>query len=173
MGTIKIGLHQDKTPRTVKNFLSYVRIGHYDGTVFHRVIPGFMAQGGGFLPDMTERAETLMPPVVNEARLSAGAGLRNSRGTVAMARTNEPNSAQAQFFINVKDNHRLDFGIGGAGYTVFGEVLEGMDVVDKIMAVPTTTKGMHQNVPRTPILITRARELPAAKAATPAASPKP
>ncbi|MCL4817809.1 MAG: peptidyl-prolyl cis-trans isomerase [Vicinamibacteria bacterium] len=168
MGNVKIGLHQDKTPRTVKNFLNYVRMGHFDGTVFHRVIPGFMVQGGGFLPDMTERKETLMPPVVNEARLGASAGLRNSRGTVAMARTNDPNSAQSQFFVNVKDNHRLDFGIGGAGYAVFGEVLEGMDVVDRIVAVPTGTKGMHQNVPLKPVLINRARELPAPK---PAAKP--
>lgn len=109
-----------------------------------------------------------MPPVVNEARLGASAGLRNSRGTVAMARTNDPNSAQSQFFVNVKDNHRLDFGIGGAGYAVFGEVLEGMDVVDRIVAVPTGTKGMHQNVPLKPVLINRARELPAPK---PAAKP--
>jgi cyclophilin family peptidyl-prolyl cis-trans isomerase len=168
MGNVKIGLHQDKTPRTVKNFLNYVRMGHFDGTAFHRVIPGFMVQGGGFLPDMTERKETLMPPVVNEARLGAAAGLRNSRGTVAMARTNDPNSAQSQFFVNVNDNHRLDFGIGGAGYAVFGEVLEGMDVVDRIVAVPTGTKGMHRNVPIKPVLINRARELPAPK---PAAKP--
>jgi cyclophilin family peptidyl-prolyl cis-trans isomerase len=161
MGAIRIGLHADKAPRTVKNFLAYVRMGHYDGTVFHRVIPGFMAQAGGFQNDMSERKETLLPPVVNEARLGAAAGLRNSRGTVAMARTSEPNSAQAQFFINVKDNHRLDFGVGGAGYAVFGEVLAGMEVVDAIVAVPTGVKGMHENVPLKPIVIQRARELPA------------
>jgi peptidyl-prolyl cis-trans isomerase A (cyclophilin A) len=153
MGKIKIGLHKDKAPLTVDNFIKYVRSGHYDGTIFHRVMPGFMIQGGGMDPSLEERPTR--PPVRSEARN----GLRNSRGTVAMARTNDPNSATAQFFINVKDNHSLDFGIRGAGYTVFGEVLEGMDVVDKIVAVPTTSKGPHDDVPITPVLIKTAREV--------------
>ncbi len=151
-GRIKIGLHQDKAPLTVANFLTYVKAGHYDGTIFHRVIPKFMVQGGGFEPDMTERPTR--PPVRNEAKN----GLSNRRGTVAMARTNDPNSETAQFFINVGDNLRLDYGIQGAGYCVFGEVLEGMDVVDRIVAVPTTTKGVNKDVPETPILIKRARQ---------------
>ena len=166
MGRIRIGLHKDKAPVSVDNFVKYVRSGHYDGTIFHRVIPGFMVQGGGMGPDMEERPTR--PPIRNEARN----GLRNSRGTVAMARTNDPNSASAQFFINVKDNHRLDFGIGGAGYAVFGEVLEGMDVVDKIVAVPTTDKGQQSNVPVTPVVIKTAREAKPAAAGT-AASPRP
>jgi len=166
LGRIRIGLHKDKAPISVDNFLKYVRSGHYDGTIFHRVIPGFMVQGGGMEPNMEERPTR--PPIRNEARN----GLRNSRGTLAMARTNDPNSATAQFFISVKDNHRLDFGIGGAGYAVFGEVLEGMDVVDRIVAVPTTDKGQHSNVPVTPVLIKTAREARPA-AARPAGSPKP
>jgi peptidyl-prolyl cis-trans isomerase A (cyclophilin A) len=178
LGRIKVGLHKDKAPLSVDNFIKYVRAGHYDGTIFHRVIPGFMVQGGGYDPDMTERPTR--PPIRNEARN----GLRNSRGTLAMARTNDPNSATAQFFINVKDNHRLDFGIGGAGYAVFAEVLEGMDVVDRIVAVPAGPKGDHQNVPVTPVVIKSAREAAAAskpdasepaspKAAAPKASPSP
>jgi cyclophilin family peptidyl-prolyl cis-trans isomerase len=128
-----------------------------------------MVQGGGFEEDMSERPTR--PPIVNEAKN----GLSNRRGTLAMARTNDPNSASAQFFINVKDNHSLDFGVRGAGYAVFGEVLEGMDVVDKIVATPTTRKGQYSDVPRVPIFITRAREAKAAAPAKPAApvSPKP
>jgi peptidyl-prolyl cis-trans isomerase A (cyclophilin A) len=151
MGKIRIGLHQDKAPISTANFLQYVKAKHYDGTIFHRVIPTFMIQGGGMTPDMTEK--TGRPPIKNEARN----GLRNSRGTVAMARTNDPNSATAQFFINVKENHMLDFGISGAGYAVFGEVLEGMDVVDKIKVVQTTSKGPHDDVPITPVIIKTAR----------------
>jgi cyclophilin family peptidyl-prolyl cis-trans isomerase len=166
LGRVKLGLYADKAPVTVKNFITYVRAGHYDGTIFHRVIPGFMAQCGGFEDDMTERPTR--PPIVNEAKN----GLSNRRGTIAMARTNDPNSASAQFFVNVKDNHSLDFGIRGAGYAVFGEVLEGMDVVDKIVAVPTTRKGQYSDVPRVPIFITRAREVKAASVAKPA-TPKP
>ena len=135
LGTIAIALNREKAPISVDNFLKYVKAGHYDGTVFHRVMPGFMIQGGGFTPELEERPTR--PPIKNEARN----GLRNSRGTVAMARTNDPNSATSQFFINVRDNHRLDFGIGGAGYAVFGEVVEGMDVVDRIAPIPTTTRG--------------------------------
>src|SRR3990172_13367459 len=135
------------------NFLKYVRAGHYDGTIFHRVIPGFMVQGGGYTPDMTENPTR--PPIRNEARN----GRRNSRGTVAMARTSAPDSANSQFFINVKDNHALDYGIRGAGYAVFGEVLEGMEVVDRIVAVPTTSRGGHQDVPTTPVVIRTPRHL--------------
>ena len=118
--------YDDKSPVSTENFLKYVRKGHYNGTLFHRVMPNFMIQGGGMTPDMNEKPTDA--PIRNEARN----GLRNSRGTVAMARTNDPNSATAQFFVNLKDNAFLDFGIKGAGYAVFGEVLDGMDVVDKI-----------------------------------------
>ena len=172
MGNIRIALDEQKAPITVKNFLTYTRAGHYDGTIFHRVIPRFMVQGGGMDAAMKEKATR--PPIKNEAANK----LRNDRGTVAMARTAEPNSATAQFFINVKDNHRLDFGIGGAGYAVFGAVVEGMDVVDKIVSVQTTSKSGYENVPVTAVLIKTAREVkgtaarPAApKAETPKAAP--
>ena len=155
LGEIKIALRPDKAPLTVDNFLKYVKAGHYTNTVFHRVIPGFMIQGGGMDAKLNEKPTR--PPVRNEAK----SGLRNSRGTVAMARTNDPHSATAQFFVNVKDNHSLDFGIRGAGYTVFGAVIEGMDVVDRIVAVPTHTSGGHQNVPDTPVLIKSARVISA------------
>jgi peptidyl-prolyl cis-trans isomerase A (cyclophilin A) len=151
MGNIKVALKQDKAPLSVANFLEYVKAGHYNGTVFHRVIPGFMVQGGGMDASMTER------PTRKPIRNEASNGLRNSRGTLAMARTNDPDSATAQFFINVRDNHRLDHGIGGAGYAVFGEVTEGMDVVDKIVATPTTRKGRHDDVPVTAVVIKAAR----------------
>jgi peptidyl-prolyl cis-trans isomerase A (cyclophilin A) len=153
LGTIVIALNREKAPISVDNFLQYVRAGHYDGTVFHRVMPGFMIQGGGYTPELEERPTR--PPIKNEARN----GLRNARGTIAMARTNDPNSASSQFFINVKDNHRLDFGIGGAGYAVFGEVVEGMDVADRISVTPTMVRGPHQNAPQTSVVIRRAREL--------------
>ena len=167
-GRIKIGLHKDKAPLSVDNFIKYVRAGHYDGTIFHRVIPKFMIQGGGYEPEMGEERPT-RPPIKNEAKN----GLSNRRGTVAMARTSDPNSATAQFFISVGDNLRLDYGISGAGYCVFAEVIEGMDVVDRIAAVSTTTKGVNQDVPETPVLIKRVREYvprvaPVAKPATPA-----
>jgi cyclophilin family peptidyl-prolyl cis-trans isomerase len=151
MGTIKIGLFKTKAPLSTDNFLRYVREGFYDGTIFHRVIPGFMIQGGGFTPDMKEKA--VHAPVKNEAKNM----LRNSRGTVSLARTNDPNSASSQFFINLKSNHTLDFGIMGAGYTVFGAVLEGMDVVDGIAGVSTGARGPHENVPNTPVVIKKAR----------------
>lgn len=175
MGRITLVLNQEKAPRSVANFLRYVRSGHYDGTIFHRVMPGFMIQGGGLDPTLEERPTGA--PVRNEARN----GLRNSRGSLAMARLNAPDSATAQFYINVKDNHSLDFGISGAGYAVFGEVLEGMDVVDKIAAVPTQSKGPHRNVPVTPVLIRKARVLtanaepkaPAPRAPSPAPAPTP
>jgi cyclophilin family peptidyl-prolyl cis-trans isomerase len=166
LGKIVIALNKEKAPISVDNFLKYVRAGHYDGTIFHRVIPGFMVQGGGFEPDMSQRVMTLRSPIKNEARN----GLRNLRGTIAMARTNDPDSATAQFFISVKDNASLDFGIAGAGYAVFGEVLEGMDVVDRIVRVPTTSKGQFQNVPQAPILIKSAREVAGRPAPAP---PKP
>jgi peptidyl-prolyl cis-trans isomerase A (cyclophilin A) len=151
LGEIRIALRPDKAPISVNNFLQYVKAGHYNGTIFHRVIPGFMVQGGGM--DVKMQEKPTRPPIRNEAKN----GLRNSRGTVAMARTSDPNSATAQFFINVKDNASLDFGIRGAGYAVFGEVIEGMDVVDRIVAVPTGTRGDHQDVPQTPVVIKSAR----------------
>lgn len=151
LGDITIELKQDKAPITVDNFLKYVNAKHYDGTIFHRVIPEFMIQGGGMDKDMTEKPSR--SPIRNEAKN----GLRNLRGTVAMARTAAPDSAKAQFFINVKNNAPLDYGIGGAGYAVFGEVTSGMDVVDRIVAVRTGNKGGHQNVPIEPVLIKSAR----------------
>ena len=167
LGTITIALNPEKAPISVRNFLAYLRAGHYDGTIFHRVIPGFMVQGGGFTIELEEKPTR--PPIRNEAKN----GLRNSRGTVAMARTGDPDSATSQFYVNVRDNHRLDFGIGGAGYAVFGEVVEGMDVVDKIAMVPTTTRGPHQNVPQVHVVIRKAREVKAPlPAAAPAAVPK-
>jgi peptidyl-prolyl cis-trans isomerase A (cyclophilin A) len=170
LGTIEVALDLAKAPISVENFLRYVREGHYDGTTFHRVMPGFMIQGGGFTPTMVQKPTRA--PIQNEAKN----GLRNSRGTVAMARTQDPNSATAQFFINVRDNHRLDYGIEGAGYAVFGRVVEGMDVVDKIVALPTTSRGPYDNVPELSVVIKRARELkapaPAAtKSEAPAAKP--
>jgi cyclophilin family peptidyl-prolyl cis-trans isomerase len=152
LGPIKVALDRDKAPVSVDNFLQYVRSGHYDGTVFHRVIPNFMIQGGGMKPDMSEK--TTRPPIPLEARN----GLLNERGTIAMARTMDPNSATAQFFINVKDNQFLNAETArdGNGYAVFGKVISGMDVVDKIVAVPTGNKGEHQNVPTVPVIIKKA-----------------
>src|SRR5205085_557230 len=141
MGPIKIELFDDDAPITAKNFLKYVDDKHYDGTVFHRVISDFMIQGGGFAPGMKEKAT--FPPIVNEA----GNGLSNKRGTIAMARTNKPDSATAQFFINVKDNAGLDRSSGSAGYAVFGQVIDGMDVVDAIRRVETGVKSGHKDVP--------------------------
>jgi peptidyl-prolyl cis-trans isomerase A (cyclophilin A) len=161
-GTVTIVLDPEKAPITVRNFLKYVRSGHYEGTVFHRVIPGFMVQAGGFTPELEEKPN--QGPIKSEARN----GLRNSRGTLAMARTNNPDSADSQFFINLRDNHRLDYGIGGAGYTVFGRVIEGMDVVDRIAMVPTASRGTHENVPQMAVVIKKAREVnPAAPDAAP------
>jgi peptidyl-prolyl cis-trans isomerase B (cyclophilin B) len=150
LGDIKIELWADKAPETVKNFLSYVDDKHYDGTIFHRVIANFMIQGGGMTPDMKEKKTKA--PVKNEA----GPGLDNKRGTLAMARTNDPHSATAQFFINVADNDFLNHkekSTRGWGYCVFGKVTEGMDVVDKIKAVATKTVGPHEDVPVTPVVI--------------------
>ena len=147
-GTIRLELYPAKAPKTVENFLQYVRDGHYNGTIFHRVIPGFMVQGGGMTPNMAQKPTR--PPVPIESKN----GLKNEVGTVAMARTSDPNSATAQFFINVSNNSFLDYpGQDGNGYTVFGKVVNGMDVVNKIVGVPTGNQGMHQNVPRQPVII--------------------
>jgi peptidyl-prolyl cis-trans isomerase B (cyclophilin B) len=153
MGTITIDLDAERAPETVKNFLQYVKDGHYDNTVFHRVIDGFMIQGGGFEPGM--RQKPTRDPVANEAKN----GLKNERGTVAMARTGDPHSASAQFFINIADNAFLNHTAPtpqGWGYCVFGRVTEGMDVVEKIKAVRTGSKGMHKDVPVEDVVIERA-----------------
>lgn len=153
LGKIVLELDEKKTPNTVANFLGYVKKGHYNGLVFHRVISGFMIQGGGFDKNMEEKPTGA--PIENEA----DNGLANLRGTIAMARTNDPHSATAQFFINVTDNAMLDFkskSVQGWGYAVFGKVVAGMDVVDKIRAVPTGSKGMFQDVPQTPVIIEKA-----------------
>jgi peptidyl-prolyl cis-trans isomerase A (cyclophilin A) len=151
-GEIVLELSRDKAPRTVDNFVQYVRDGHYDGTIFHRVIDGFMIQGGGMSADMKEKPTR--PPIPLEAR----SGLDNVRGSVAMARTSDPNSATAQFFINVVDNAFLNAANArdGNGYAVFGRVVAGMEVVDRIKGVPTASRGMHANVPVTPIVIRKA-----------------
>lgn len=151
-GDIVLQLDREKAPKTVDNFVAYVKAGHYDGTVFHRVIPTFMVQGGGMDKDLNEKKTR--PPIPLESRN----GLKNERGTVAMARTSDPDSATSQFFINVQDNVFLDQPTSrdGNGYAVFGKVVAGMDVVDKIKAVPTGNQGMHQNVPLTPITIKKA-----------------
>lgn len=149
-GTIVLEVFPDDAPETVKNFLKYVRWGHYDGTIFHRVIPDFMIQGGGFSPDM-KRQNTEMP-----VRNEADNGLRNKRGTIAMARTPDPHSATDQFFINTKNNSFLNHTNTtpkGWGYTVFGKVVKGMDVVNAISGVKTAKKGMMSNVPVEPVKI--------------------
>jgi peptidyl-prolyl cis-trans isomerase A (cyclophilin A) len=151
-GRIVIELAPKEAPKSVDNFLTYVKAGHYDGTVFHRVIPTFMIQGGGFTDRMTEKPTR--EPIPIESRN----GLKNERGAVAMARRGDPNSATAQFFINVVDNPRLDYPAhDGHGYAVFGKVIEGLDVVDKIKAVPTESRGPYQHVPVTPVTIKSAR----------------
>lgn len=182
-GDIVVEVYPGKAPKTVENFLQYVRDKHYDGTIFHRVIDNFMVQGGGMDANMAERKTRA--PVPHEGREALAKGLKNQVGYLAMARTNDPNSATAQFFINVKDNAFLDptaippgdpvprFEYGGRvyenvprsqlmsapqlyGYTVFGKVVSGMDVVNKIKAVPTGTQGMHSDVPKTPVVINSA-----------------
>jgi peptidyl-prolyl cis-trans isomerase B (cyclophilin B) len=153
-GIIAIELDAERAPATVENFLGYVKSGHYDNTVFHRVINGFMIQGGGFEPGMRQKS-TALPPVQNEATN----GLKNDKYTVAMARTSDPHSATAQFFINVADNAFLNHtapNAQGWGYCVFGKVVEGTDVVEKIKGVRTTRFGMHQDVPESDVIITRA-----------------
>jgi peptidyl-prolyl cis-trans isomerase B (cyclophilin B) len=151
-GVIKLQLFTDKAPATVENFLSYVKDGFFDGTIFHRVIDGFMIQGGGFTPDMDQK-ET-KAPIKNEANNKVS----NKKGTIAMARTSDPHSATCQFFINVADNNFLDFSSEssqGWGYCVFGEVVEGMDVIDKIRKVRTGRFAGHADVPVEPVVIER------------------
>ena len=151
LGDIVVELNPAKAPKTVENFLKYVADKHYDGTIFHRVIDGFMIQGGGFTPDMVQKP--MRPPIP----LEATNGLKNDTYTIAMARTNVPDSATAQFFINVKDNAMLNAPQpDGHGYAVFGKVVSGTEVVDKIKGVPTGNKGPFQNVPTTPVTITSA-----------------
>lgn len=147
-GNIEIELYDDKAPVSVKNFKNYVNSNFYNGTIFHRVIPGFMVQGGGFEKNMIEKST--QAPIVNESNN----GLKNERGTLAMARTNDPNSATSQFFINVADNEFLNRSPMNPGYAVFGKVSKGMDIVDKIVKVPTGTYGMHQDVPKQSVVIT-------------------
>jgi peptidyl-prolyl cis-trans isomerase B (cyclophilin B) len=152
-GNFTIELYPDKAPKTVENFLQYVKSGFFDGTIFHRVIPDFMIQGGGFTADMTQKPTK--PPIPNEADNR----VLNERGTLAMARTGDPNSATAQFFINLKNNGFLNFTsktTQGWGYTVFGKVVEGMEAVDAIAAVPTTSKGSYQDVPTQAVVIKKA-----------------
>ncbi|MBX9915496.1 MAG: peptidyl-prolyl cis-trans isomerase [Pseudomonadaceae bacterium] len=152
-GVISINLFEDKAPLTAANFTQYVKDGHYDNVIFHRVISNFMIQGGGFAPGMQEKSTRAS--IKNEA----DNGLSNKTGTLAMARTNEPHSASAQFFINVKDNDFLDHSsktAQGWGYCVFGEVVEGLDIVEKIKAVATGSKGGHQDVPLEDVIIERA-----------------
>jgi cyclophilin family peptidyl-prolyl cis-trans isomerase len=151
-GAIVVELFADKAPDTVANFMEYVNDGFFDGTIFHRVIPGFMIQGGGFTADMSQK------PTRDPIRNEANNGLSNEVGTLAMARTPNPHSATAQFFINVKHNRFLDFQAEtqqGWGYAVFGKVVEGMDVVSAIENVPTGNQGMHQDVPVEPVIMTR------------------
>lgn len=153
LGDITIQLNAKKAPISSENFLTYVKEGFYDGTLFHRVIPGFMAQGGGFDADFNQKG--VHAPIKNEA----DNGLTNSRGTLAMARTPDPDSATAQFFINYKDNRFLDYTSptpNGWGYAVFGHVIEGMDVVDAMAKQATGNRGMHQDVPKTDIVIEKA-----------------
>lgn len=155
LGAIVLELDAAKAPKTVANFLQYVNSKHYDGTIFHRVIDGFMVQGGGFTADMQQK------PTLAPIPLEARNGLKNDKYTVAMARTGDPNSATAQFFINVAANAMLNAPQpDGHGYAVFGKVVRGADVVDKIRAVATGNRGMHQNVPTTPVTIVSARVLP-------------
>jgi peptidyl-prolyl cis-trans isomerase A (cyclophilin A) len=150
-GDIVIELDEAKAPKTVDNFIKYVKAGHYNGTVFHRVIPSFMIQGGGMTADMKEK------PTRAPIQLESKTGLSNVRGSVSMARTGVPDSATSQFFINVNDNVRLDAANApdGYGYAVFGKVVAGMEVVDKIRAVPTGSKGPYNDVPTTPITINK------------------
>ena len=154
-GDIKIELYADKAPITVQNFLDYVKAGYYDGTTFHRVIPGFMIQGGGLTADMKDKTAGQKPAIKNES----SNGLRNETGTLAMARTSAPDSATSQFFINLTSNGFLDKekAADKVGYAVFGKVVEGMDVVKKIEKVQTATKGMHQNVPVETVTIKSAK----------------
>jgi cyclophilin family peptidyl-prolyl cis-trans isomerase len=149
MGSMTVELFADKAPKTVDNFLTYVKAGFYSGTIFHRVIPGFMIQGGGFTRDLDHKPTR--PAIEHEGAACA----TNDLGTIAMARTGDPHSATSQFFINVVNNTRLNYTLppNGWGYCAFGKVTKGMDVAQKIVAVPTEAKGMHQNVPKDPVTI--------------------
>ena len=163
-GTIRIELYPAKAPKTVENFLQYVKDGHYNGTVFHRVIDGFMVQGGGF--DASFKQKQTRKPIANEAKAAISAGLKNDVGTLAMARTSDPDSATAQFFINVNDNAFLNSGDSkgdGVGYAVFGKVVSGMDVVTKLAKTPTGSGGPFQrDVPR-PVVVIEQASIVAAK----------
>jgi cyclophilin family peptidyl-prolyl cis-trans isomerase len=153
MGSITIELFETEVPATTKNFLDYVASGFYDGTIFHRIIPGFVVQGGGMLPGLKEKGSGT--PIKNEAAKAP----TNARGTLAMARTSDPDSATSQFYINLSDNKGLDYtgrGAAGAGYCAFGKVVEGMDVVDKMAAMPTGRRPPHSDVPREDIVLTKA-----------------
>ncbi|QBK06496.1 peptidyl-prolyl cis-trans isomerase [Hylemonella gracilis] len=155
-GVVKLELDAEKAPKSVENFLDYVKSGHYNGTVFHRVIPGFMIQGGGFEVGMNQKPTE--PPIENEANN----GLKNDKYTVAMARTNDPHSATAQFFINIANNDFLNHkapSAQGWGYAVFGKVIAGQDVVDKIAGVKTGTRGFHGDVPKEDVVIEKATAL--------------
>ena len=166
-GTITVEVFPGNAPKSAANFLDYVKRGYYDGTIFHRVIPGFMIQGGGMLPDMREKPRGT--PIENEA----DNGLKSLRGTLAMARTGDPHSATSQFFVNVADNYFLNHrgkSVEGWGYAVFGQVVDGMDVVDAIVAVPRGNRGPHDDVPIEPIVMQRVTLLPTA---APAVRPEP
>lgn len=156
MGEIVLELNREAAPKTVENFIQYVKDGHYDGTIFHRIIAGFMIQGGGMDESLSERSTR--PPIENEARN----GLLNDKYTVAMARTSDPHSATAQFFVNTKDNAFLNFtgeNVRGWGYAVFGRAIEGLDVVDRIESVETTSRSYHDDVPVTPVVVEKAEVL--------------
>jgi cyclophilin family peptidyl-prolyl cis-trans isomerase len=153
LGDFTVELFDKEAPLSAQNFLDYVDAGHFDNTVFHRVIPGFVIQGGGMTADMKQKATRA--PIKNEA----DNGLKNRRGTLSMARTNDPHSATSQFFVNLVDNAFLDPGRGGAGYAVFGHVTEGMSVVDEIAKVKTGSKGMHQDVPLDPVVVKSAKRI--------------
>ena len=156
-GKIVIEVYPDKAPLTVANFLQYVKSGFYDGVIFHRVIPDFMVQTGGFTPAMEQK------PTKGQVKNESDNGLRNERGTLAMARLSAPHTASSQFFINLKDNRSLDHSPRGWGYTVFGKVVEGMEVVDSVATVRTTTKGPHGDVPVEPVIIKKASVVAAPK----------
>ena len=151
-GTIKIEMLPEEAPISVENFLQYVDDGHFDGTIFHRVMPGFVIQGGGFTAEMEQKPTR--EPIKNEA----DNGVKNSRGSLSMARTQDVNSATCQFFINLVDNEFLDHGTRDFGYAVFARVVDGMDVVDEIAKVPTGNSGFHQNVPVEPVVVTSATQ---------------
>jgi cyclophilin family peptidyl-prolyl cis-trans isomerase len=153
LGAFVVELFEKEAPLSAQNFLEYAESGHFDNTVFHRVIPGFVIQGGGMTADMKQK------PTRDPIRNEADNGLKNRRGTLSMARTNDPHSATSQFFVNLVDNAFLDPGRGGAGYAVFGHVVEGMSVVDAIAKVKTGRKGMHDDVPVEPVVVTSARRV--------------